>query len=280
MLTKKAFLLISVVLLLAGCSGNKIVTVNIQEDYPVVNVSAASGTVIANQEITTGSAATRTAVVANPKSTAAPVVESTSKEVGIPAQLQWPVLFASQAPLSNWDALHEEACEEASMIVAVKYFKKSPLDNNIMEEEIQRLIKWETDNGYEVDLNAEEIVRVMADYFGFNSVRISREVNTDQLKYELSKGNLIIIPAAGRDLHNPNFKAPGPIYHMLVIKGYSGSQFITNDPGTRKGNGYRYDYATIINAIHDWDQELDQQGGMTEEEMRQGEKVVIIVSRP
>ena len=279
MLIKKVFLFTGIVLLLAGCSSSKIVTVNVKDDSPAANAATTSSTTAVGQETKTGSEATRTAIAATTKTTVDPVVASTSKEVGIPAQLQWPVLFASQAPLTNWDALHEEACEEASMIMAVKYFKKLPLDNNIMEAEIQRLVKWETDNGYKVDLNAAEIVKVMADYFGFNNVKISRDVNADQMKYELSKGNLIIIPAAGRDLHNPNYKAPGPIYHMLLIKGYSSSQFITNDPGTRKGNGYRYDYATIIGAIHDWNQDLAE-GEMTEEEMTQGEKVIIIVGRP
>jgi uncharacterized protein YcfL len=278
LMRKRLFLSVTILLLLAGCSNQGIVTVKVQEDSPVANTSTVSSTAAAGQNIKTSSEAIKTTITADKKFTVAPVATSTGKEVGIPAQVQWPVLFASQAPLSNWDALHEEACEEASMIMTVKYFKKLPLNNNIMEDEIQRLIKWETDNGYSVDLDAAEVVRVMKDYFDFN-VRISRDVNTDQIKYELAKGNLIIIPAAGRDLHNPNFKAPGPIYHMLVIKGYNNSQFITNDPGTRKGNGYRYDYATLIGAVHDWNHDLAS-GGMTDEEMRQGEKVMIIVSRP
>ena len=279
MLIKKALLLTSIVLLLAGCSSSKMVTVNVQEDSLTVNTSTVSSTAAAGQDMKTSSEAVKTIISTTKKTVVAPVSTSTAKEVSIPAEVQWPVLFASQAPLTNWDALHEEACEEASMIMAVKYFKKLPLNNNIMEEEIQRLVKWETDNGYGVDLNAEEIVRVMADYFSFN-VKISREVNVDQIKYELSNGNLIIIPAAGRDLHNPNFKAPGPIYHMLVIKGYNSSQFITNDPGTRKGSGYRYDYAALIGATHDWNQKLTQQGVMSEENMRLGDKVMTIVSRP
>ena len=278
MLIKKAFFLIIITLLIAGCSNSGTVTVKIQDDSPAVNASAASKTSAAGQENITSSEAIKTTITTVKKTIIAPVSTGTSKEISIPAQLQWPVLFASQAPLSNWDALHEEACEEASMIMATRYFKKLPLNNNIMEEEIQNLIKWETDNGYGVDLSAAEVVKVMADYFGFN-VKISREVNTDQIKYELAGGNLIIIPAAGRDLHNPNFKAPGPLYHMLLIKGYSSSQFITNDPGTRKGNGYRYGYAALIGAVHDWNHDLAK-GGMTDEEMRQGDKVMIIVNRP
>lgn len=279
MLIKRAFFLIIIVLLMAGCSAGNMVTVKIQEETPAIDASTTASTT-GSGSIKTDSTSTAPVVTAGNTNinTSASTGTKTVKEIAIPAQLQWPVLFASQAPLTNWDALHEEACEEASMIMAVKYFRKLPLDNNIMEEEIQRLVKWETDNGYSVDLNAAEIAQVMADYFNFN-VRISREVNADQMKYELAKGNLIIVPAAGRDLHNPNFKAPGPVYHMLVIKGYNSRQFITNDPGTRKGNGYLYDYATLISAIHDWNPDLAK-GEMTTEEMRLGEKLIIIVSRP
>jgi len=278
---KKIFFLTIIALLIAGCSNSGTVTVKIQEDSsPNGSSSVISGTPAISKSLAANSKLAKTTAIAATKDAAAPVAKSASAVVSIPAKLQWPVLFASQAPLTNWDALHEEACEEASMIMAVKYFKKLPLDNNIMEAEIQNLVKWETDNGYGVDLNAAEVVKVMSDYFGFINVKISREVNTDQIKYELAQGNLIIIPAAGRDLHNPNFKAPGPIYHMLVIKGYDGRQFITNDPGTRKGNGYRYDYATLINAVHEWNQNLTQQGIMTEENIRLGDKVMIIVSRP
>lgn len=281
MLIKKVFLFAGVIFLVAGCSNGKMVTINVLQDASGAVVSTTGSTTTASgQETNTSSDALKPVMTGTKRLTVAPVTAVTGTSISVPAQLQWPVLFASQAPLANWDALHEEACEEASMIMVVKYFRKLPLDKNIMEDEIQRLIKWETDNGYGVDLNAAEITKVMADYFNFKNVKASRQVNVDQMKYELAKGNLIIIPAAGRDLHNPNFKAPGPIYHMLVVKGYNATQFITNDPGTRKGNGYRYDYATIIGAIHDWNQVLDQQDGMTEDEMRQGEKVIIVVGRP
>jgi len=53
-------------------------------------------------------------------------------------------------------------------------------------------------------------------------------------------------------LGNPYFSGEGPWYHMLVITWYDHRGFITNDPGTKRGEGYHYDEATLINAIHDW----------------------------
>jgi hypothetical protein len=195
----------------------------------------------------------------------------------MPRSYQLDVSFAQQAPFANWDALHEEACEEASMIMADKFYKTQPLDESIMEEEIQKLIKWESGKGYQLDLTAEETVSVLQLYFGLKAELVS-EVTVERIKTEIFKGRLVIIPAAGRLLGNPNFKSPGPIYHMLVIKGWTGSEFVTNDPGTRKGDGYRYNYATLLNAVHDWNPILAD-GGMTDTEMAQGRKVMIAVSR-
>ncbi len=192
--------------------------------------------------------------------------------------LDYPVAFASQAPFANWDELHEEACEEAAMIMAAKYFKKEPITPHIMEQGILNLVKWEENNGFKVDLTTDETAVVLKDYFDLTA-EVTTDVLVEKIKKELLAGKLIIAPAAGRQLGNPNFKQPGPIYHMLVIRGYDDTkgEFITNDPGTKKGEGYRYKYQKLINAVHDWDHQLAE-GGMTNEEMEQGRKVMVIIS--
>lgn len=204
-----------------------------------------------------------------------PVVENNE----IPKFLDYPVAFASQAPFANWDALHEEACEEAAMIMAVKYFKKEPLSPHLMEQGILSLVKWEEENGYQVDVNADEATFILKNYFEV-SAKTTTDLSVENIKKQLLAGQLIIVPAAGRQLGNPNFTGAGPIYHMLVIRGYdeNNGQFITNDPGTRKGEGYRYKYQKLLEAVHDWDHQLAE-GGMTDGEMEQGKKVMIIVNQ-
>jgi hypothetical protein len=39
---------------------------------------------------------------------------------------------------------------------------------------------------------------------------------------------------------------------MLVLTGYDGDTFITNDSGTRRGAGYRYPYGVLEKAAGDW----------------------------
>ncbi len=186
--------------------------------------------------------------------------------------------FAPQAPYAVWDELHQEACEEASMIMVFKYFNNESLNAHIMEQGILNLIKWEENNGYKVDVTAEETVKIIQDYFGLNG-ELMMPVTIEKIKKELAAGKLIIVPVAGRELGNPYFTAPGPIYHMLVVKGYDDKtgEFITNDPGTKRGKDYRYQYQILINAIADWDHQLAEDG-MTDEEIVQGRKVIISVS--
>ncbi len=258
---KRFFPILILVFLLAGCAREATVQINANINQPAVGQinEPAEESPIASENINAGQ---------NP----APV------QATVPSKLILPVAFAQQAPFGNWDALHEEACEEAAMIMAEKYFKKEKLDEIIMEAEIQKLVQWEEANGYQIDLTAQETVNILTEHLGL-SAHLETETTPDRIKYEISQGNLIIIPAAGRELGNPNFQTPGPIYHMLVIKGYDGSNFITNDPGTRKGDGFKYKYNKLIAAIHDWNHDLAVDG-MTDEEMNSGEQVMIVVEKP
>jgi len=70
----------------------------------------------------------------------------------------------------------------------------------------------------------------------------------------LAAGHLIIAPFAGQHLGNPNYKNGGPVYHMMVVKGYDADkmQIVTDDVGTRNGADYVYSWETINFALHDW----------------------------
>ena len=189
--------------------------------------------------------------------------------------LDYLVSFTPQAPYAVWDQLHEEACEEASMIMAASYFKSETLTAHIAEQAILNLVKWEEGNGYQIDLTAMQTAEILRSYFRLKAELIY-DVSLDSIKKQLASGRLLIIPVAGRVLKNPYFKQPGPIYHMLVIRGYDGEKIITNDPGTKRGEKYIYSYSALIDAVHDWDNELAGDG-MTENEILQGQKVMVAV---
>ena len=188
----------------------------------------------------------------------------------LPPSINLGVPFTPQAPFANWDEVHEEACEEASLLMVARYKKGGTIDSpSDAEQELFKLVDFENKIfGYYKDTTAEETARVGREYYGFKKTRVIYEFTVDTIKRELAAGNPIIVPAAGRELGNPYFTSPGPLYHMLVIRGYtSDGKFITNDPGTRRGEEYTYKFDILMNAIHDWN------GG----DVVNGKKVIIVL---
>jgi hypothetical protein len=180
-------------------------------------------------------------------------IENIAEEKNIPDKILISVPFATQAPFANWDALHEEACEEASLIMLKYYLDKKPLTPDIAESEIQRMVEFEIKNyGDFKDTTVSETVKLAEDFYGINNLKVVYDFPKEDLKKYLAQENPVIVPAAGRELGNPNFTAPGPLYHNLVLAGYNGNTIITNDPGTRKGQGYTYNIDVLYDAIHDF----------------------------
>lgn len=163
------------------------------------------------------------------------------------------MLFLVQAPFANWDPAHEEACEEASILMVSHYLDKTGIKNQDQgEKEILDLVSFETEKGYGPSVTLEELAKIAETKLGLKNSRIVKEASKENIKEEIANGKPVIIPAAGKILPNPNFRNGGPNYHMLVVKGYNSEYFITNDPGTKKGEGFKYKFDDLLNAIHNW----------------------------
>ncbi|MEI8230407.1 MAG: C39 family peptidase [Candidatus Peregrinibacteria bacterium] len=217
-------------------------------------------------------------IVTNPQKTASSSAHSsiTQKPSSVPAAAPAPasllitVPFAPQAPFAKWDALHEEACEEMSLIMVHHFLEGTPLPLQTAEDELQLMITWERANGFADDITATELGSVAQSLFGYRS-RILTEITAEALRRELRAGNPIIIPAAGRLLGNPFFSGDGPWYHMLVVTGFNKDGFITNDPGTKRGESFWYSTDVLMNAIHDWN--------VSKEKISEGPKKAIVIER-
>ncbi len=188
----------------------------------------------------------------------------------LPSQYNLAVPFTSQAPYGVWDAVHNETCEEASVLMVAAYYDKQAsgvIVADVADEELMRIIKFEdVFFGYNKDTTAAETALVLESY-SYLSAELLSDPTIEQIKEAIVAGYPVIVPVAGRQLGNPYFTPPGPLYHMLVVKGYTEDTFITNDPGTRHGQNYEYDQDVLMTAIHDWN------GG----DVENGAKVVIIV---
>ena len=180
---------------------------------------------------------------------ATPEEETPVAVLAIPASAEIKMQFASQAPFGNWDQPYQDACEEASIIIDRYYLDKLNLTKDTMNQQILAMIDWQNQNwGGHFDLTSEKTLDLAQQFYGLKGQVVS-DYDVDFIKQKIANGVPVLIPANGKKLNNPNFKNGGPEYHMLVIKGYDSKNFITNDPGTRKGEGYVYPYDVILNSI-------------------------------
>jgi hypothetical protein len=211
----------------------------------------------------TGPAATTT--VPTPPTAEPAIPATTSKEVNLA------VPFITQAPRGNWGLPYQEACEEASVIMGAAYFNgETSISPDVADRRILDTVAWEKQTfGFYEDTTAAETARMAREHFGLQA-EAKPVASIDDVKAELTQGSVVLLPAAGRLLNNPNFSGAGPLYHMLVAKGFlRDGRIITNDPGTRHGADYLYDPVVLYNAIHDWN------GG----DVTNGAKVMVVLNK-
>lgn len=197
---------------------------------------------------------------------------NTNAVLVLPAEINLDVPFTSQAPHANWDLPYQEACEETAALMVHRYWS----DRDIVSADdadlgILEIVNFQTEQyGDYLDTTAVETAQFMKDLWGYQDIDVvtGSDVTIERIKQKVAQGRPVIVFAAGRELGNPNFTSPGPLYHALVVKGYTSTgQFITNDPGTRNGADYVYDYDVLLNAIHDWN----------DGDVANGQKAMIVV---
>jgi len=179
--------------------------------------------------------------------TTPPVVQADHVLLNVP--------FFAQAPTGNWsDPRQEDGCEEASITMAWLWSQDKTLTAQQAEKAITDISDYELTNyGNYNDLDAQDTAKLMEDYYHYDAkkITVTENISIEDIKNALRQGRVVLTPANGQKLGNPNYKSPGPLTHMLVIRGFDDAkqQFITNDPGTRNGNQYRYSYTVLFNAL-------------------------------
>jgi hypothetical protein len=173
----------------------------------------------------------------------------------LPAKTYLPVPFLCQAPYANWSQPWQDGCEEAAIIMAMRYVRGERITKSSGNLEILDQVRFQKRKyGGHYDLTVKQSAKLIKDYYDFNDLEVRYDVQIEDIKKELAEGNVVITPMAGRLLENPYYTPPGPVYHYMVFKGYDDGtgEFITNDPGTKRGRNYGYQYDIAYDAIHDW----------------------------
>lgn len=196
-------------------------------------------------------------VVTEKKVVEIPVVPAPTMQPKLPESVLIPdVPFTVQAPNAEWsNPLFQDACEEASVVMVQAWVEGKSLTKVFATKEIEALARLEKKEfGHAIDTSIEDTMWLLARYSGITSSKIEKGVDITDIREALASNKLVIVPTDGRKLKNPNFKQPGPSRHMLVIIGYdmATKEFIVNDPGTRRGEGYRYSEDVLYEAILDY----------------------------
>lgn len=188
------------------------------------------------------------------------------------------VPFTSQAPLGEWsDARQQDGCEEASALMAMAWVKgETGQTATQWRDKIVALADWQQANkGENLDVHVNDVADwIFRDYFSHDGVSVKDVSSAADIIAELEVGRVVLLPMDGQALGNPYFSPPGPERHMLLVIGYDydSQEFITNDPGTRRGASFRYGAETLYRAIRVYPTGYHQPFGPRERQM-------VVVSR-
>lgn len=173
------------------------------------------------------------------------------------------VPFFLQAPTGKWGGIFETTCEEASVLM-VYYFltQKPPPSPEELEKEILRIVEFEKERyHFHKDTSAAQTAKLIKDYFGLET-QVFYDITLSDIKKFLNEGLPVIVPVKGRILNNPYYTPPGPLHHMIVIRGYNSEGFFTNDPGTKRGENFFYSFETIEKSLGDYNDEFKDKKAM------------------
>ena len=86
--------------------------------------------------------------------------------------------------------------------------------------------------GFHHDTSAEDTNRLMRQFYGIKG-EVFRDIGTREIRSALEQGSAVMIPVNAQYLGIYGQKAPPR--HMIIVKGYTDSGFIINDPLIKNG---------------------------------------------
>ena len=163
------------------------------------------------------------------------------------------VPFSSQAPRGDWSLPWQEACEETSALLVDAFWKGESPTIDQVESQVLALVAWQNAHfGFYKHTTAAETATMIREVYGYKRVEVRYDITIADIVAQVRAGRPVIVPLAGRLLGNPYYTSPGPVYHMLVVKGVAeDGALITNDVGTRHGRNLTYAPDVFLRAIHD-----------------------------
>ena len=173
--------------------------------------------------------------------------------------------FTTQAPLGMWESPWSDYAEEACVWMAMKWVNQEEFESIYnTADELKEIGAWEVKTfGTSALTDIPQTLQTILSYFGHQNAFLSGEVTEQGMKDHLAAGAILIVPVNGQLLDNPNYGDPAPEHHMILICGSTETGFLTNDPGTRRGEAVVYETQKILDAIQDLE----------------GERIMLVIQR-
>ena len=171
--------------------------------------------------------------------------------------------FTTQAPFGSWAQPWQDFCEEATIVMVDSFYTGRQLDKYTARDELLKIDRIKQNHlGSSLDEDAEKMTNLVNNFLSWE-IKTVENPTLKQIKTEIDANRPIIFLVHGKYLYNPYFRNGGPDYHTVLVSGYDDEtqEFITQEPGTRYGNNFRYKYDTLLNALHDYLPELKTKEG-------------------
>ncbi len=183
----------------------------------------------------------------------------------LPKEKEINVKFYSQFPLdiATWIKYHEpyqNFCEESSLLNWYYYLVWKEPNLKEYNKDLLKLKELE-DLLFEFWYKHTSIQDTLKLLIAFQDKQkvfweIIENPTIQIIKEHISKWDLIIAPLYWKWLSNNLFRGWWPIYHNLIIKGYTEQNFITNEVWISKWDWFMYNQEELIKNIYNYDEKL------------------------
>lgn len=137
------------------------------------------------------------------------------EEIVIPDEFNLDMQFYSQAPYANWDLPYQEACEEASLLLAMNYIRGLKVLKDEFNKELLEIVEFEKEHfGDYLHTNVEETGEIIEVFYNHPEISILQDPTVEDIKAQIAQGYPVLVPLAGQLIGNPFYAPPGPVYHF------------------------------------------------------------------
>lgn len=177
------------------------------------------------------------------------------------------VPYTTEIPLGSWVKPWNNACEEASIIMAESYyFGNKTMDKKTAAKYMSPLFPIEDKIfGSNADTDSARTAKLLNNYLSVVAT-IKDNPTLEEIKNQLREGKPVVTFHYAKEIKNPNYhwRAGGSYYHVILLVGFDDNtnDFFVHDSGDPlTGEFHRYSYSTIMDTLHDFNHKTRKADG-------------------